>query len=150
MDGIKTCMYKPIPEQIQIVKLIYALYSQPQVSFSDVIKYLSTHGIKNQAGLNFSRMRVRDIITNPVYVKADTDIYEFFRAQGAEVVNDVSQFIGTNGAYLYTGDKAPRRKAVCLEGQVLVIAPHEGCIDSDTWLIRLLRSLLPRSQEENG
>ena len=40
-------------------------------------------------------MRVRDIITDPVYVKADTDVYEFFRAQGAEVVNDVSQFIGT-------------------------------------------------------
>ena len=53
-------------------------------------------------------MRVRDIITDPVYVKADTDVYEFFRAQGAEVVNDVSQFIGTNGAYLYTGDKAPQ------------------------------------------
>ena len=50
MDGIKTCMYRPIPEQIQIVKLIYALYSQPQTSFSDVIKYLSVmlrtiHGI---------------------------------------------------------------------------------------------------------
>ena len=134
MDGIKTCMYKPIPEQIQIVKLIYALYSQPQVSFADVIKYLSTHGIKNQSGHNFSRMRVRDIITNPVYVKADADVYEFFRAQGAEIVNDVSQFIGTNGAYLYTGDKATQRKSICLEGQVLVIAPHEGCIDSDTWL----------------
>lgn len=134
MDGIKTCMYRPIPEQIQIVKLIYALYSQPQTSFSDVIKYLSTHGIKNQSGHNFSRMRVRDIITNPVYVKADADVYEFFRAQGTEVVNDVSQFIGTNGAYLYTGDKATQRKAICLDGQVLVIAPHEGCIDSDTWL----------------
>ncbi len=64
MDGIKTCMYRPIPEQIQIVRLIFALYSQPQVSFADVIKYLSTHGIKNQSGHNFSRMRVRDIITN--------------------------------------------------------------------------------------
>ena len=52
---------------------------------------------------------MRDIITDPVYVKADTDVYEFFRAQGAEVVNDVSQFIGTNGAYLYTGDKAKKR-----------------------------------------
>jgi len=47
MDGIKTCMYRPIPEQIQIVKLIYALYSQPQTSFTNVIKYLSVHGVKN-------------------------------------------------------------------------------------------------------
>lgn len=47
MDGIKTCMYRPIPEQIQIVKLIYAVYSQPRTSFTNVIKYLSVHGVKN-------------------------------------------------------------------------------------------------------
>lgn len=134
IDGIKTCMYKPIPEQIEVVKLIYSMYSQPQVSFMDVIHYLSENGIKNQDGKNFSRMRVRDIITNPVYVRADADIFEFFRGQGTEIVNDVSQFIGTNGAYLYTGSKATKRKSICLDGQVLVIAPHEGCIDSDTWI----------------
>ncbi len=134
MEGIKTCMYKPIPEQIQIVQLIFSLYSRPQVSFADVMKYLSENGIKNQSGHNFSRMRIRDIITNPAYVKADADVYEFFRTQGTEIINDISQFIGTNGAYLYTGSKATKRKSICLDGQVLVLAPHEGCIDSDTWI----------------
>ena len=134
IDGIKTCMYKPIPEQMQIVQLIYSLYAMPQVSFSDVVKYLSKNGIKNQDGKNFSRMRIRDIITNPVYVKADAAVYEFFKEQGTEIVNDISQFIGTNGAYLYTGSKAQKRKSICLNGQVLVIAPHAGCIDSDVWI----------------
>lgn len=69
-----------------------------------------------------------------VYLKADDVIYEFFQNQGAVLVNDISQFIGTNGAYLYTGEKASRRKAISIDGHVLVIAPHEGCIDSDTWL----------------
>jgi len=134
MDGIKTCMYKPIPEQMKIVQLIYQLYALPQVSFADVVKYLSKNKIKNQAGKNFSRMRIRDIITNPVYVRADAAVFEFFRGQGTEVVNDISQFIGTNGAYLYTGSKAEKRKSICLNGQVLVLAPHEGCIDPDTWI----------------
>lgn len=134
IDGIKTCMYKPIPEQINIVRLIYSMYAQPQTSFADVMNYLSEHGIKNQSGHNFSRMRIRDIITNPVYVKADAAVFEFFKAQETEIVNDISQFIGTNGAYLYTGSKASKRKSICLDGQVLVIAPHEGCIDSDTWI----------------
>lgn len=134
MDGIKTCMYKPIPEQIQVVQLIFSLYSRPQVSFSDVMKYLSKNGIKNQAGQNFSRMRIRDIIINPAYAKADAELYEFFRTQGTEIINDISQFIGTNGAYLYTGNKATKRKSICLDGQVLVLAPHDGCIDSDTWI----------------
>lgn len=134
INNVKTCMYKPVPEQIKIVQLIFQLYSAPQVSFSDVIKYLSENGIKNQAGENFSRMRIRDIITNPIYVKADAAVFEFFRSQGAEIANDVSQFIGSNGAYLYTGDHAEKRKSICLNGQVLVLAPHEGCIDADTWI----------------
>lgn len=134
MDGIKTCMYKPIQEQIKVVQLIFKLYAMPQVSFADVVKYLSKNQIKNQVGKNFSRMRVRDIITNPVYAKADAAIFEFFREQGTEVVNDISQFIGTNGAYLYTGSKAEKRKSICLDGQVLVLAPHEGFIDSDIWI----------------
>jgi hypothetical protein len=79
-------------------------------------------------------MRIRGIVTNPVYVKADTAIFEFFRGQGTEVVDDVSQFTGTNGAYLYTGSKSVKRKATCLDGRVLVIAPHEGYIESETWI----------------
>lgn len=79
-------MYRPIPEQIQVIQLIFSLYSRPQVSFSDVMNYLSENGIKNQAGQNFSRMRIRDIVINPVYVKADAELYEFFRTQGTEII----------------------------------------------------------------
>ena len=72
MEGSKTCMYKPIPEQIQVVQLIFSLYAMPQVSFADVVRYLSQNGIKNTNGKNFSRMRIRDIITNPMNAKANT------------------------------------------------------------------------------
>lgn len=134
MDGIKTSMYEAIPDEIEIVRLIYALYSEPQTSLSDVMKYLVKHGIKNNSGRNFTRARIRDIVTNPIYVKADDRIFEFFQMQGAEIVNDISQFIGTNGAYLYTGDKSLKRKAISISGHVLVLAPSEGWVDSDTWL----------------
>lgn len=134
IDGIKTSMYKLIPEEIDIVKLIYSLYEEPQTSLYDIIKYLHNHNIRNRNGKNFSRSRIRDIIVNPVYVKADDMIYEFFQSQGADIVNDISQFIGTNGAYLYTGDKAKKRKSISIDGHTLVIAPHEGCIESDVWL----------------
>lgn len=134
IDGIKTSMYESIPEEIEVVRLIYALYSEPQTSLSDVMKYLAENGIKNSSGKNFSRARIRDIVINPIYVKADDRIFEFFQTQGAEIVNDISQFIGTNGAYLYTGDKSLKRKSISINGHVLVIAPSEGWIDSDTWL----------------
>lgn len=134
IDGIKTSMYEPIQEQIQIVQLIYSLYEEPQTSLSDVMRYLYEHNIRSNNGQPFSRMRLRDILINPIYVKADDTVYEFFQSQGAEIVNDISQFIGTNGAYLYTGDKAAKRKAISIDGHVLVIAPHEGCVASDIWL----------------
>jgi len=134
IDGVKTSMYVEKPEEIKIVKLIYSMYSDPQTSFMDIIKFFKEHGIKNQDGKNFSRMRLRDIIINPIYVRADSTIYEFFQSQGAEIVNDISQFIGTNGAYLYTGDHAEKKKSVSINGHVLVLAPHEGYIDSETWL----------------
>lgn len=134
IDGIKTSMYEGIPEEIDVVKLIYALYSNPQTSFSDVMQYLKDHDIKNADGKSFSRMRIRDIVTNPIYVRADDRIFEFFNTQGAEIINDISQYIGENGVYLYTGDKSLPRKAISLNGHVVVLAPHEGWIDSDTWL----------------
>lgn len=134
IDGIKTSMYEPIPEEIEVVKLIYSLYSDPQTSFSDVMRYLFNHGIRNRDGEAFSRSRIRDVIVNPIYLKADDTIYEFFQSQGAVVINDISQFIGTNGVYLYTGEDADKRKSISLNGHVVVLAPHEGCINSALWL----------------
>ena len=83
IDGIKTSMYEPIPEEIEVVKLIYSLYSDPQTSFSDVMRYLYDHGVRNRDGEAFSRTRIRDVIVNPIYLKADDMIYEFFQNQGA-------------------------------------------------------------------
>ena len=36
-------------------------------------------------------------------VQADLDVYEFFKSQGTVIVNDVADFTGMNGCYLYQG-----------------------------------------------
>ncbi len=58
----------------------------------------------------------------------------FFKSQGAAIVNDASDFAGTNGCYLYQGRDVKEDKDRCLKDQILVIAPHEALISSDTWL----------------
>ncbi len=133
IDGISTKMYEPIEEEANVVSLIYSLYSNPQTSFGDVVRYLNEHGIQNRNGKPFNRSRLRDLVVNPVYVKADYDIYEFFKSQGADVVNPPEDFIGSNGAYLYSGN-IDKRKTVSLEGHHLVIASHKGIVDSATWM----------------
>ena len=68
-----------------------------------------------------------------MYVRAYYQLYDFFKAQGTNIANIPEDFIGTNGAYLYSGD-TKKRKTVSLEGHTLVIAPHEGLVDSSTWI----------------
>ncbi len=133
IDGVQTKMYVPIESEANIVRLIFSLYAEPQTSFGDVVRYLDAHGIVKRDGKLFNRSRLRDVVINPAYVKADYQLYDFFKAQGTNIVNIPEDFIGINGAYLYSGD-TKKRKTVSLEGHILVLAPHEGLIDSETWI----------------
>ena len=76
----------------------------------------------------------RQMLRNPVYVQADLDVYEFFKSQGTVIVNDVADFTGMNGCYLYQGRDVKASKKNDLKDQMLVLAPHEGIVPSDTWL----------------
>lgn len=133
IDGVRTKMYESMPKEAEIVREIFTMYSDPQISLGDIVRYLDSREIRNQKGKPFTRSRIRDMIVNPCYVRADYRLYEFYRAQGTEIINQPEDFIGTNGAYLYSGAEG-KRKTISLEGHILVLAPHEGLIDSDTWI----------------
>jgi len=74
------------------------------------------------------------------YVKSDISIYQFFKEQGANIIDPVSDFAG-NGCYLYKGTESTTRTQSDLKDKVLVLAPHEGFISSDLWLKCRLRCL---------
>lgn len=133
IDGIHTSMYEIEPEEAEQVKLIYELYSQPYRSFGDVIAKFREMGITKR-GKPWERTRIRDILINPIYVKADLDVYDFYKNEGVAIANDPSDFIGTNGCYYYKGKDFVGRKHTVLDGNNLVLAPHEGIIPSDIWL----------------
>ncbi len=133
IDGIRTKMYEPIEHEAEVVRLIYSMYSSPQTSFGDVIRQLEKMGVTKRDGNLWGRSRLRDLVINPVYVRADYRLYDFFKGQGTNIANLPEDFIGTNGAYLYSGADT-KRKTVSLKGHTLVLAPHEGLVDSDTWL----------------
>lgn len=133
IDGIRTKMYEAVPEEAKIVQLMFSMYAEPQTSLGDIVRYLDSLHIKKRDGENFSRSRVRDVVVNPVYVRADYRLYEFYNAQGSKIINAPEDFIGTNGAYLYSGNEG-KRKTVSLQGHTLVLAPHEGLVSSDLWI----------------
>ncbi len=133
IDGKKTKMYEVVPEKAAIIEQIFSMYAQPQTSLGDIMRWLNENQIKKSNGAPFSRPRIRDLVINPVYVRADYQLYEFYKEQGTVIENRPEDFIGINGAYLYSGNEK-KRKTVSLQGHILVLAPHEGIISSDIWI----------------
>ena len=135
-NGIHASVFIPEPEEIAVIKMIYELYSQPGMTLGAVMRALLASGFKEKRGAAWCTARLSEIIRNPVYVKADIDVYNFFESQGSNIINPASDFIGTNGIFLYNGMNADKtkKKQYDLVGRDVVIAPHEGVISSDVWL----------------
>jgi len=145
IDGVKTAMYAPVPEEIEQIKLMYSLYADPTNSLGDIIAHFNKHGISQLRDGVWNSSRISDIIRNPIYVQADTDVYDFFRSQGVDVISPVSDFIGYNGCYLYTGTSSTKGvRGRDLEGKEIVLSPHQGVIPSREWIRCRLRCLANR------
>ncbi len=79
-------------------------------------------------------------------------MYEFFKSQGTVIVNDDADFTGMNGCYLYQGRDMKPGKKNALKDQMLVLAPHEGIIPSETWLAcckKLMNSMKIKSIQKS-
>jgi hypothetical protein len=94
------------------------MYANTQKSLGDISRYLNNNNIKSCQGANFDSNKVSRILRNPLYVKADVDIYNYYSEYTK--TNDISEFIGTNACNIYS-DK-------------LTLTYHEGIIDSYVWL----------------
>ena len=148
IEGIRTKMMKPDPETADIAKLMFEMYSQPGISFGDIARYFADEGILIY-GKEMKRGFISQLLRNPIYAQADLDMYEFFKSQGTVVVNEATDFAGTNGCYLYQGRDVQERKNKHLKDQILVLAPSEGLVSSDTWL-RCRKKLMANKTFQGG
>jgi len=135
IDGIKNKRLVIEPAEADFVRKMYEMYADPQVSFHDITRKLTAEGMRTYHGRPLSRATLSVILRNPIYVQADLDVYEFYKSQGTDIVNAPTDFTGTNGCYYYQGKGNTDNKHKHLEGQTLVLAPHDGFIPSDLWLI---------------
>jgi len=133
LDGIRTKMMVADPQAAERVKLMFDMYAEPDVSFGDIARHFAQQGIDFD-GKELQRCTLSNLLRNPVYAQADLDVYEFFKSQGANIANDAADFSGLNGCYLYQGRDVTERKNADLRDQILVLAPHEGLVSSETWL----------------
>lgn len=133
INGVKIRCFVEDPKESTVIRQIFRLYSNPNTSLNDVAKHMASNHVKSRKGADFTSARCRDVILNTVYARCNLDIYSFLLSQNVEVVNDRSEFIGTNGGYLYSANGSGKRSS-SMAGQMFVLAPHEGLIDADTWI----------------
>ena len=98
VEGIRTKKMVADPVAADHVRLMFEMYAEPETSFGNITRYFEEHDIKIY-GKSMFRTFLSQLLRNPVYAQADLELYEFFKNQGAAIVNDASDFAGTNGCY---------------------------------------------------
>ncbi len=84
IDGVRTSMYIPVPEEAQQIRRMYELYANPENSLGDIVIYFREHGIRHLRDGAWTTARLSEMLRNPVYVRADVAVYDFFSGAGGE------------------------------------------------------------------
>lgn len=132
IDGRKTSKLVP-NENMDIVRRLYLLYEGGK-SLGEISSMLNEEGIRAHNGGNWDSLKISRLLHNPVYVRANADVYLYYKNRGSVISNDVTEFLGTNGCYLYGKRDRNAAKYTSVKDHVLSLALHEGIIDSDLWL----------------
>lgn len=120
---------------IRYVKEMYIEYSDTNASLMNISDKFNKIGVRTSLDNFWDSAKISRLLRNPVYVKADVNIYNYFKNQGCIIHNDLEEFTGERGLYLYgNNNSSTTSKFQNLTGYNLVLAPHEGIIDSNTWL----------------
>ena len=133
INNVKTKRLKPIPDEIEQVKYIYDTYAVEQVSLGRLLKNLIENDMMPLSGGGWTTAKLSTIIKNPIYVKADSRVYEYFQLHNAQIISPPEAFDGINGIQIYGISKHEADNADWSDIKVVVMT-HEGVIDSDTWL----------------
>ena len=144
VDGKTRKSFKlvPIPEEAEIPKLIFDLYTETD-SLTAVEAELLRRRIKTRQGKDFTRFAIKGILQNPAYMVADEGAYHYFMERDADVCFPKEAFDGTCGMMVYNRtDQEKGRAAIQLpiDQWIIAIGQHPGLISSRQW-IRVQESL---------
>ena len=130
VHNIKTKMLCPIPEEIEQLKYIFEAYSVPGITLRRLMDNLIDNNIFPTDG-SWSTGKLSTILKNPIYVKADNDVYEYLSKHNTNIISDISEFDSVHGVQIYGKSK---HSADDWSDMKAVVMSHEGIVNSDTWL----------------
>lgn len=137
MNERKMVKLKQVPEELKIVKLIYKKYLELK-SLSQVETYTLQNNIKTKRNADFTKTNIRIVLTNPVYVKATKEIFEYLESQnittcgtpddehGLLTYNKQRTILNGNGKAV----RVYRKKSEW----IAAVSSQKGIINAEDWL----------------
>ncbi len=125
---------KEVPTIIKNDNALYIqeLFKDYNAGYS--LRYLA--GKWNKSGIGNGKWTsgtISNILKNPAYVKADADVYLYYKSLGVKINNQIDDFDGINaGTLLGKNDPSGRRRNYT--DMVFTIANWKGFIDTQIWL----------------
>lgn len=132
----RACKLKLVPEEGEIVRLIFQKFEELN-SLSKTDAFLLEHGHQTKNEKAFSRFAIKNILTNPVYMIADQDAYQYLTERGVDLFAEQEDFDGERGLMVYnrTIQKAGRANQLRpMEEWIVAVGKHPGLIPGAQWV----------------
>ncbi len=152
----KACKLKIIPDEINLVKMIFDKFIETQ-SLTKTDQFLMEGRYKTKRGKTFTRFAIRGILSNPVYMIADEDAYNYLVENDVELFSDKEAFDGKHGIMAYNRTlqrpgKATQEKP--MNEWIVSVGKHKGVIPGAVWvqvqnLLKLNKSKSYRKPRSN-
>ena len=122
-------------EKLNIVeKLFYEYAENDVISLGMLARQLEEKGIEGIKRKTWNNVTLARMFRNPAYVKADADIYAYYRSLDVEIANTLDEFTGKYGGLLVGKRGASTRQRREIKYAKFSIANWEGRIPSEIFL----------------
>lgn len=145
----KACKLKIIPEEINLVRLIYDKFIETG-SLTKTNQFLLQGHYRTKRGKSFTRFAVKSILSNPVYMVADGDAYNYLVEKNVGLFSENNAFDGKCGIMAYNrtlqrAGKATQEKP--MNEWIVSVGKHEGVIPGAVWV--KVQNLLQLNKSKN-
>lgn len=132
----KTFKLKLVPQEAEIVRLIYDLFTETN-SLTMTEAELMKRRIATRNGNYFTRFSIKAILQNPVYMIADQEAYDYLTEKEADLFSDRAEFDGKHGIMAYNRTDQEKGKTTQynpVSEWIVAVGKHPGLIPGKTWV----------------
>jgi site-specific DNA recombinase len=132
----KACRLTLLPEEAKLVQLIFRVFLNTG-SLTQTETFLLQTACKTKNGKHFSRFTLKNILTNPVYMIADGQAFDYLAQKEADLFSPAENFDAVHGimAYNRTIQKAGRANELRpIKEWIIAVGKHPGLISGADWI----------------